>query len=135
MGHAVGEAVVYLVGDDDEVASGGQVGDLGQVLAGHLGAGGVGGVAQEDGLGALRAVGFQVVGADAEVVLHAGGDGDEGAAGELAGGQVGHVVGVGAEELVAGVEDGHEGQHEALGHADGDEDLVAGVVADAVEPF
>src|SRR3990172_11283223 len=62
-----------------------------------------------------------------------GGHGDEDAAGEGDAGEVGNVVGVGAEDLVAAVEGGVSGQEEALADAGGDEDLAGGVVADAVE--
>src|SRR3989304_5935660 len=71
-------APVGLDGEPGGIALGrsargaGRGGGPGQPLAGHLGPGGVGRVAEEDRLGALRQVGLQVAGADAEVGLHAG---------------------------------------------------------------
>src|SRR3989304_4179839 len=85
-----------------------------QPVVGHLGAGGIGGIAEEDRLAPVRQVGLHLLGAHPELRLHARGDGHERAAGDLTARPVGDVVGVGGEQLVARVEDRQQGQHQPL---------------------
>ncbi len=127
----VGEVLVDLVGDDQEVAGDGELGDGGQLFAGEDHAGGVvGGVEQQqagagpDGVGEGVEVGAEVGGAEGEGDPLGSGHGDAGG--------VGVVEGLEGDDLVARLQEGEHGRGDRLGGAGGDQDFAVGVEGQAV---
>ncbi len=98
------------------------------------GPGRVAGVAQEECLGPRPDGGLDGRRVEREVVLQAGRDVADDAAGERDRRRVGHVRRLVEDHLVAGVAGRPEGEVDRLGRADGDQDLGRRVVADAIPP-
>jgi hypothetical protein len=133
VGDAVeGEVLVDLVGDDDEVVFDREPGDAGPLLRVEDHAGRVVRAVQQHHLGTRRDQAGQAVEVDAEVG-RAQGDGHSHAAGHLEAGDVGVVVRLEAEHLVAGVDEGQQRCGDRLGRAGRHENLARRVVLEAVE--
>ncbi len=130
---AVDEAVVDLVGDDEEVVPVDDLGDGGHHLAAHHGAGGVRRVADEERLGAGRDALLQVIGVEGEAVLGTRRHLRVRATGEENTREIGDVARIGAQHLVALIDDGGERDVQRFADAGGRDDLGAGVVVDAVQ--
>ena len=123
---AVDKFAVDLVTDDEKSVLAGDIRHETQLLLGQDGAGGVAGICEHDGAGALVYAGLHAL-AHGEPVALLGlcGDGADARSGE---GHEGGIVGVkrlGDDDLVALVEDAGKGDLKRLGAAGGDEHLLA----------
>ena len=111
----------------------GDAGNFEQVFTGGHSSGGIIGEADEHGLGA-RGDGFaNLLGIDIKIVFHLAGDFDGHATRRDNGCLVGDETGRGDDHLVPRIEQGNGCQVQCLGAADGDDDLVLGVIADTVK--
>ena len=105
------------------------VADLFKFLACVYGAGGIVGVADEDGLGAVGDALLELFGGgQGEAVVDGTGDAHDLGAGGAAEGDVVGICGLGQDYLVARVEGRQECQEHGLGAAGGDDDLVGAEV-------
>ncbi len=120
------DVLVDLVSDDVGVIFGGQISNDQQLLPGEHTAAGVGGVAEDHGLGMLTESGLQLIHIEGErrgMQRHVDGL----RTGENGVGAVVLIEGGEHHHLVAGVHHGHHGTHHGLGGAAGDHDLTVGV--------
>lgn len=128
------EVLVDLVGDDQEIVLAGEAGDLGELLVGQDGAGGVVRSVEQDqagvvGDGVAQFVQVEAVGAGLRV--RAQGHRDAAAACQRDTGGVGVVVGLQGDDLVARFQQCQQRGREGFGGARGDQDLGVGVVGEA----
>ena len=121
----VGELLVDLVGDEEQVVLLGEGADGLQLLLGIDGAGGVVRRAEEDGARARGQLLFELgdVG-EVEAVLGLGGHRHDLQAALRGVAAVVGVEGLGDDDLVAGVGDGVEGEGDGLAAAGGDDDIL-----------
>ena len=120
------DVLVHLVGDDEGVVLPGQLPDEGQLLPGEHLPRGVGGVADNDGLGPLAEGVLQGGAVKVKLRRH---QRDVDGVGPREDGVRPVVLIEGAEhdDLVSGVAHGHHGGHHGLGAAAGDQHLSVGV--------
>ena len=131
----VGQPVVDLVAVDEQVVADGDVGDGVLDVVGQDGAGRVARVAEEQGLRPRRDRGLDGRRVEREVVLEAGRDVADDAAGEDDGRDVGDVRGLVEDHLVARVAGRPQREVDGLRGADRDQQLRRRVVGDAVAPL
>ena len=129
---AVHEPVVDLVAVDEQVVLVGDPRDRLELGPVEHGAGRVVRVTEEDRLRARRDRGADHLGGDPEVGRVGRADPDGLAAGQLDARRVGHEARLVVDHLVAGIDRGAHGRIDALRRADGDDQLGARVVVDAV---
>ena len=122
-----GEVVVDFVGDDEEVVVCGDVDNFLEDFRTVEGAGGVVGVDEDDGFGAWRDLGADVVDVRLPVLFFDAAVGDGDGVVKFCEKSILRVGGAGDEHFVAGVEAGVEEHLESFGDAGGEADVVHGV--------
>ena len=121
----IDKLAVDFVGEEEKVVLDYDFLDLLQFLGGIYITGGVGRVAEQDGLGAGSDGFFEGFhGRELEAVLDAAGDGFDFQMGRLGEGNVVGVAGFYHDDLVVGVQAGEETQEDGLRAAAGDDDFV-----------
>ena len=126
----IDDVFVHLVGDDEGVVLFGEAADLQEFGAGEDLAGGVGGIAEDDGFGLLGECGGEHCGVVAEPGRMQGhvdghGTGEDGISGVV------FVKWREDDDLVPGIAGGHHGGHHGLGAAAGDDEVLIGIDAQA----
>src|SRR5438552_5125113 len=129
--YAVDEAVVDLVGVDEEVVLFGELCQTLQVVLGQDRARRVVRETEQDRTRARRYSALDVLGPQTEGVLLLGRHRHRDTAGEHDPRDVGHIRRIGNDHLIAVVERRAQREVDRLRNADGDEDLALGVVSDA----
>ncbi len=130
---AVDQPVVDLVAVDEQVVADGDAGDLVLNLVRQDGAGRIAGVVEQDGLGPRRDGRLHPGRIEGEVVFDGRGHAHRHAPGEDHRRPIRDVRGLVEDHLVARVDGGPNRHVQRLRRTDGDQDLLGGVVADAVE--
>jgi hypothetical protein len=124
----IGKFGVNLVRDDEQVVLAADGGDFFQLRRGHDAAGGIAGEIDQQHFRLRRDGGAKRIRAELEFILLARGDGDGLSIRERDARTVGDVAWFVIKHLVAGIQDGAQGEIERLGNADGDEHFGRGIV-------
>ena len=131
----IGQLSVDLVRKHIQIMLYAQLRDGPQVFPCHDGSCGIVGEGQDQDLGSVRDLLFQILRLEAELVLFLQFHHHGLSAGQTGAGIVGNIAGSGNQDLVSGIDHGPEHKVDGFGSAHGDKDLAVIVVAQVLGPF
>ncbi len=127
--------LVDIVGDHPDMGMAQQhIGDRAQLVLGQGSAGGIVRRIEDQPFGVIGDRCFQILGAQLEAVILGAGHEYRGAAGEQDHVRIGHPIRGGNDDLVAGIEGGHQGVVDHLLAAGTDRDFLSLVVELVLAP-